>query len=106
MHEFVDEDFGLFFFAEFVKFFGDNLDDIMGLLVEGQLHDSGKSMTTSNYSFAIRTLTPYACHSRFIHMGHLKFMKNILYLCTNILGQFVLNHGQEISIIKGKNQED
>jgi hypothetical protein len=37
-------------------------------------------------------------------MGHLKFVNDISYLRTNVLGQFVPNHKKQITIIEEQNQ--
>jgi len=40
MQDLVDQYHGLIFFAELIKPFGEDLNDIMRILAKGQLHDS------------------------------------------------------------------
>ena len=92
MHQLVNQYPGLLIAAEPVKFFGDNLDDIMGLPVESQLHNPRKPMTTGNGSFALGAFTPDANDSGVVQVGHSKLMDNLLYPPEDVLGMFIMNH--------------
>ena len=95
MQDLVDQYHGLIFSAELIKPFGEDLNDIMRILVKGQLHDSWKSVTPGDHPSAPGTFTPQADQPGLIDMGHLQFPKDLFHPQINIFSQMVLNHKQE-----------
>jgi hypothetical protein len=92
MHDFMNQYFGLFLFAEPIKPFGEDLDDIMRVLVQGELHNPWKSVTPGNHPSARRTFTPQAGQPGFIDMGHLEFPEDLPYSGIDIFGKEIFNH--------------
>ena len=45
MHQLMDEHFGPIRFIELVELFGYDLNDVVGLKIEGALHDPGQPVT-------------------------------------------------------------
>jgi hypothetical protein len=100
MHHLMDEYLGLLLFAQHIESFRNNLDDIMGFTVQGELHDSGKAMTPGNNSSAVGSLASYTGHPEWIDMVHGKVLKDLSDLPCDILCQFIPNHRTQITIIE------
>ena len=86
MQDLMDQDLGLIFFAELIKLFGEDLDDIMGLLVKGHLHNSWKSVAPGDHPSAPGTFAPQTDQPGLIDMGHLQLSKNLFHPRINIVG--------------------
>ena len=92
MHQLVDEDLGLVRFAERVELFGDDLNDVVRLEVEGELHDLWQSVTPRQGPPAGRSSAPDTDDSRLVYMRHVELVNDLFDLRADILGQFIVDH--------------
>jgi hypothetical protein len=96
MHQFVDEHLCLIRFAELVELFGYDLNDVVGLEVEGKLHDPGQPVTPRQGPPAGRSPAPDTDNPRPVYVGHVELADNVFDLCADILGQFIVDHIQPL----------
>jgi hypothetical protein len=92
VHQLMDENPGLVLPAELIESLGDNLNDIVRPLIQGELHDLGKTVAPGNSPPTAGTFAPQADHSRGVDVGHLYSPEDVHYSFTKIMGQFIPNH--------------
>jgi len=92
MQDFMNQYLGLLVFAEPIKPLGEDLDDIMRTLVQGELHNPWKSVTPGDDPSAGGAFTPQAGQPGLIDMGHLELPEDLLHSKINIFGRGIFNH--------------
>lgn len=100
----MDQYLGLILSAELIKAFGKNLNDIMGLLIKGHLHDSRQSVTPGNHPLAHGAVASQTDHPGLIDVAHLQFPDDLFHPQINIFGQTILNHDPKDNPISSLSQ--